>query len=216
MIRIITSCCTSFEMLIKNGVFYKNRRYKAIPSRPPPPLPIPCSKCSSFSHTTENCNEELKCEKCHQPHHTSRCTSEPSPMCFACGANDHTVWSIKCNKRPTQPIQGIPNIKILCTNKKTHEIDTNITNNSRIHKPISIHDHIINTISTKINKPKNSDREALLKKLRSQFIIQYEIDVQAVFFGNKMYIIMEDTLNPNQPPPTQPKDNNITSVQINN
>lgn len=204
MIRIITDCLKSSEQLLNEGIFFKHKHYPAFPSLPPAPIPQPCSRCLQFTHTKEQCTTPLKCTKCSGPHHYSKCNS-PLPMkCPSCGSEEHAAWSLKCPNRPTQPIQGLPNAQIKPLNKKSQEIDKKITKNSKIHSPITIHDMIINTYISKINKEKNTDREELLKKLRKRFITQYNIDTVASFSGNRLYILMFDLDEPLTVSPTEP------------
>lgn len=213
MIRIITDCLKSSEQLLNEGVFYKHKHYPTFPSLPPAPIPQPCSRCLQFTHTKEQCTTPIKCTKCNGPHHYSKCNS-PLPMkCTGCGSEEHAAWSLKCPKRPTQPIQGIPNTQIKPLNKKSQEIDKKITKNSKIHSPITIHDMIINTYISKINKEKNRDREELLKKLRKRFVTQYNIDTVASFSGNRLYILMFDLDEPLTTSPTEPIPG-ISNIQV--
>lgn len=204
LIRVITGCQQSFEKLINNGLFYKNRHYPVYPSIPPKPVPIPCNKCSQFDHITEKCTNPITCEKCKENHHTNKCTTNFSPKCLACGAEDHKAWSFKCPKRPTQPIEGIPNTTIRSLNKKSSEIALEKKADTKIHSPVTIHDLIINTYVTKINKPKHVNREELLQKLRKKFVQLYNIDTTVVFSGNRMYVLMFDLDKPLSISPTEP------------
>lgn len=192
LIRIITGCLQSYEKLLNEGVFYKNKHYAVYPSSPPPPLPIPCAKCMEFTHTTENCGNPIKCSKCFGQHYTNNCTSTLAAKCTSCQSEEHMAWSPKCPKRPTAPITGIPNAKIKSINKLSAEIDSNITNNNRVHKAITIHDHIITTYVNKLNKNGNNDRQHLIDKLKKRFINNYRIDTAIVFSGNSIYIFMFD------------------------
>lgn len=65
---------------------------------------------------------------------------------------------------------------------------------------------MINTYLRKLNKPKNTNREELLIKLRRRFINQYNIDTITVFSGNRVYIMMFDIEDPEEPTPTEPVD----------
>ena len=170
LIRIITGCSTSYQQLLNNGIFYKNRHYPVYTSNPPQPIPQPCKKCSDFGHTIENCTNPIKCDKCAGNHHPNKCTSNEAPKCVACGSEDHKAWSIKCPRRPTAPIEGIPNTTIKTLNKRSKDINPQITNNTKIHSYITVHDLIINTYTAKINKPKNTNREELITKLRKRCI----------------------------------------------
>lgn len=212
MIRIITGCSTSFQKLLHEGIFYKNQHYPAYPSNPPSPIPVPCSKCSSFTHTTEQCTTNVKCLKCQGSHPTIKCTSPLPVTCAACGSHEHVPWSIQCPKRPKKPIEGIPNTKIKCINKKTDELDNKITRNSRIHTPITPHDYIINKYLSKINKPKYTDRQELIKTLRNRFIEQFNIETSVHFTGNRIYILMFDLTDRDSESPTQPTE----GVQVQN
>ena len=89
-------------------------------------------------------------------------------------------------------------------NKKSAEIPTIITKNTKIHAPLTIHDHIINTYINKINKPTQTNREDLIKKLKKRFVDEFQIDTVAVFSGNRLYILMFDLENPNNTSPTEP------------
>lgn len=204
LIRIITGCSKSYQNLLNNGVFYKNRHYPVYASNPPLPIPQPCKKCSEFGHTIENCNNQIKCDKCAGNHHPNKCDSKEPPKCVACGSEDHKAWSIKCPRRPTAPIEGVPNTTINKLNKRSKDINPQITHNTKIHSTITIHDLIINTYVTKINKPKNINREELITKLRKRFIQLYNIDTTLAFSGNKMYILMFDLDQPNSDSPTEP------------
>lgn len=204
LIRVITGCQQSFERLINNGLFYKNRHYPVYPSTPPNPTPIPCFKCNQFDHITEDCTNPVTCEKCKGNHHTNKCTLNAPAKCLACGAEDHKAWSFKCPKRPTQPIEGIPNSTIRSLNKKSNDIAAEKKIDTRIHSPVTIHDTIINTYITKVNKPKHTNREELLKKLKKKFVQLYNIDTSVVFSGNRMYILMFDLDKPLSNSPTEP------------
>lgn len=204
MIRIITDCLKTSEQLLNEGIFYKHKHYPVFPSLPPAPIPQPCPKCLQFTHTKEQCTTPPKCTKCNGPHHFSTCNSSLPMKCAGCGSEDHAAWSIKCPKRPTQPIQGIPNTQIKSLNKQSQEIDKKITKNSKIHSPVTVHDLIINTYITKLNKEKNRDREELLRKLRKRFTTLYNIDTVATFSGNRLYILMFDLDEPLTTSPTEP------------
>lgn len=56
-----------------------------------------------------------------------------------------------------------------------------------------------------MNNPKNSDREALLKKLKEKFISEHNVDTTAVFSGSRMYILMFDLDIPDSPTATRPR-----------
>lgn len=208
-IRIITGEIESFENLLNNGLFYLNRHYLVYPSHPPDPTPIPCGKCLQFDHTTENCKSPPKCSKCQGPHKMSQCRTNNTPKCLACGAEDHLAWSLKCPKHPKKPIEGIPNTIIKIMNRKTRDIEDLSKKTKRIHAPISMHDDIINTYLRKINKPKNINRNELLLKLKKRFINQYNVDTTAVFWGNKVYVLMFDLDDPEEPSPTESMYNNL-------
>lgn len=141
LIRIITGDIQSFEKLLNEGMFYKFRHYPVFPSKPPEPIPIPCAKCSGFTHITENCTTPITCRKCQGKHHTNSCESSLPPKCAACNSTEHQAWSIKCPKTPTTPIDGIPNTHKKSINK---DIAINKTKN-KIHKPLIYHDYIIET-----------------------------------------------------------------------
>lgn len=215
-IRIITSNQHTSENLLKNGLFYKNCHYPVYPSTPPNAAPIPCGKCSSFSHTTDNCQEQVKCTKCFGTHSVNKCTSNLQPKCLACGAEDHQSWSFKCPKRPTNPINGIPNIPIKSLNKKSEDLPDSLKK-TNIHKPITKHDYIINAYINTLNDENNANikREELVQKLRKKFINNFNIDTQVLFTGNRMYILMFDLDNPDTDSPTRPihEDKNIQFVQ---
>lgn len=214
MIRIITSCFKSSEKLLNEGVFYRHRYYPVYPSNPPAPIPQPCSRCQSFTHTRENCNSPIKCTKCGGPHHFYNCVSQRPPKCASCGSEEHSAWSLKCPRRPTKPIEGIPNAQIKPLNKKTREMDATITKNSKIHSPVTIHDMIVDTYIYKLNKDNKINREELIAKLRKRFVSQYAIDTIAHFSGNRLYILMFDLENPTTSP-TQPiQGNNNIQVHV--
>lgn len=178
------------------------------PSHPPEPTPVPCSKCLLFDHTTANCNSPPECTKCQGPHKESQCKTNLPPKCKACGSEDHQAWSTKCPKHPKKPLEGIPNATIKSLNKKSRFIEELNKKQNRIHSQVTIHDDIINTYIRKLNKPKNTNREELLDKLKRRFIGQYNIDTVAVFSGNRVYILMFDIEEPDEPSPTEPTNNN--------
>lgn len=207
LIRIITGDIQSFEKLLNEGVYYKFRHYPVFPSKPPEPIPIPCAKCSGFTHTTENCTVPITCRKCQGKHHTNACESSLPPKCVACNSTEHQAWSMKCPKRPTTPIEGIPNTQIKSINKKSQDIDINKTKNNKIHKPLTYHDYIIETYVTELNNPNNTDRQELLLKLKKRFTLLHGIDTTAVFCGNRLYILMFDLNDTeNKDSPTEPID----------
>lgn len=213
-IRIITGCIKSYEKLLNEGVFFKKRHYPVYASAPPEPTPIPCNKCLQFTHKTDDCNTPIKCNKCGQNHTTNKCSTNLPPKCNACGAEDHQAWAFKCPKRPTKPIEGIPNATIKSLNKKSQEIKDDTKKNNKIHSKITIHDHIINTFMRKLNKPKNTNREELVQKLKKRFINEFNVDTSIVFTGNRALIFMFDLDDPNSTSPTEPKQGDITTVQI--
>lgn len=55
-----------------------------------------------------------------------------------------------------------------------------------------------------MNKPKNTNRDELLKKLKKRFIQLYNIDTTVAFSGNRIYILMFDLDQPNSDSPTEP------------
>lgn len=216
-IRIITGEVEAFESLLNNGFFYLNRHYLVYPSHPPEPTPIPCNRCLKFDHKTENCISLPKCPKCQGPHKMSQCKSNNTPKCLACGKEDHMAWSIKCPNHPKKPIEGIPNMKIKTLNKKTRDIDDLLKKTNRIHVPITIHDHIINTYSRKMNKPKNTDRNELVIKLKKRFINEFNVDTTVVFSGNRFYVLIFDLEEPDEPSPTEPISNEVNKqVHVDN
>lgn len=193
LIRIITGNINTYEKILSEGVFYKSRHYPAYPSNAPDPAPLPCSKCLQYTHCTKDCTEPTKCLKCNEEHSTNKCKSNLPPKCNGCGSTDHQAWSFKCPKRPTQPIEGIPNLPVKTLNKRSNQIDPKICKNSRIHAPVTIHDTIVNTYISKLNNPKNSNRENLIEKLKKKFISEYNIDTALTFVGNNwVYILMFD------------------------
>lgn len=204
MIRIITSCSNSSEKLLNEGLFYKHRHYPVYPSNPPAPIPQPCARCHSYTHTHEHCNNAIKCTKCGGSHHHSKCNSQLPAKCASCGSEEHAAWSLKCPRRPTKPIEGIPNIQIKPLNKKSRDIDPKITKNTKIHSAITIHDMIIDTYIHKLNKTNNTNRDELITKLRKRFISQYSIDTVAHFSGSRLYLLMFDLEDPMTSSPTQP------------
>lgn len=214
LIRIITGSQTTSEKLLQEGLFFKFRHYPVYPSKPPPPTPKPCNKCLSFTHPTELCNTPPKCTKCLGSHSINKCTSTLPPKCATCGSEDHQAWSFKCPRRPSKPIEGVPNVPIKSLNKKSSEI-TLEKKKSRIHSSVTVHDIVINTYINELNDTKNVDREELLIKLRKRFSNNYNIDTTAVFSGNRVYILMFDLDQENPVSPTEPIDgtNNIQHVQ---
>lgn len=214
--RIMTQCLKSYETLLNNGVYYKCKHFVVHPSIAPNPLPIPCAKCAEFTHKSEACPNNLICSKCRGNHKEAQCQSTLAPSCQACGSFSHSVWSIKCPKGPMKPIEGIPNIKIKSINKKSYEIKNQQLKQSRIHGPVTIHDMIIENYMSEVNNPNNKDRQDLIVKLKNKFIEMYRIDTHAVFSGNKMYILMFDTLQENAATPTEPKEGQQTQVENSN
>ncbi|XP_066153270.1 uncharacterized protein [Euwallacea fornicatus] len=205
MMRLITGKLKTYEKLMNDrGVHFLGRVFRIVESKPPAPIPAPCGRCSQFDHRTEDCRTPTKCSKCQGPHSTASCESTLPVRCTSCHAEDHAAWSMKCPNRPTAPINGIPNVKIKCLNRRTAEVSKAITENSRIHMPITTHDHIINKYKHQINKTSNTNREELLKKLRKQFIDDFGIDTSVVFFGNHTYILMIDLLLPSRSSHTEP------------
>lgn len=211
LIRIITGCIRSFEKLLNEGLFYRNRHYPVYPSLPPPPAPLPCGRCSEFDHKTEDCVAPLKCHKCQGNHSTSKCSTELPIKCTACNSTEHAAWSFKCPKRPTKAIPDIPNIPIKSINKKSEEIDSDLKKENRIHSPITKHDFIISTYLEEINNPKNLDREETIRKIRKRFVELWKIDTTAVFTQNRLYILMFD-LDSDQDSPTEPL-NSLNNAQ---
>lgn len=192
-VRIITFNIGTYETLLTQGLFYKSRHYAVYTSSPPPPAPIPCSKCLKFTHVTVDCTEPVKCSKCGENHTTDKCKTTLLPKCSSCGSEDHQAWSFKCPKRPTRPIEGIPNLPVKTLNRKSSEIQDQAKTETRIHSPVTVHDMIVNTYVNKLNKPKNSNREELIEKLRKKFIIEYRIETSVTFVGNNwIYILMFD------------------------
>lgn len=203
-IRIITHDLASYERLINEGVFYKNRHYAVYPSHPPQPAPMPCAKCLTFTHRTEDCKTPVKCLKCHGSHQTNKCQSQEPPKCRSCNAEDHQAWSFQCPNRPTRPIEGIPNLPVKTLNKKSREVSRETMKESRIHSGITIHDTIINTYVEKLNKPSGVNREELLIKLRKRFIREYNVETTVNFVGNNwIYILMFDLENNKYESPTE-------------
>lgn len=203
-IRVITGSIAAYEALLNHGMFYKNRHYAVYTATPPPPLPLPCAKCQQYTHQTMDCKTPTKCSKCGGNHQDNKCTSHLPPKCLACQSESHSAWSTKCPKRPTKPIEGIPNVPIRSVNKKSLDIDTKTTKNNKIHTPITIHDHIINTYMDKLNSPKHPNRNELLLKLKKKFIRDYNIDTVPVFSYNRVYIVMFDLNEPGSISPTEP------------
>lgn len=216
LVRVITGQIAAYERLINGGLFYKNRHYPVYESTPPKPAPLPCRRCLQFTHETENCTSPIRCDKCTEAHSTNKCTKDLPIKCRACDATDHQAWAFKCPKRPTQPLEGIPNIPISSLNKKSNKISCEEKKKSIIHAPITIHDHIINTYIRKLNKPKNTNREELIVKLKKRFIKEYNIDTSLVFpGGNKVFIFMFDLDCPETISPTEPIQGNTANININ-
>lgn len=203
-VRIITGHSKSYESLVNNGVFYKSRHYAVYTSAPPPPAPMPCGKCLQFTHKTSDCTAPIQCRKCRGNHPTSKCKSESPPKCTACGAEDHQAWAFQCPKRPTKPIDGVPNLPVKSLNKKSADISTDNKKKSRIHSPLTVHDVIVNTYVEKLNKPKNTNRSELLAKLKKKFISEYNVDTAVTFVGNNwVYILMFDLTQDEHISPTE-------------
>lgn len=203
LVRIITGNIQSFEKLLNEGLFYKHRHYAVYPSLPPPPAPLPCAKCCSFNHKTDDCSTPVICLKCQGNHHTNKCTTQLPAKCSACGAEDHAAWSFKCPRRPTAAIPDIPNIQIRSINKKTDELVSDLKKESRIHSEVTKHDFIIHSYLENINNPKNTNREQVIHQLKRKFIDLWRIDTTAVFTQNRLYILMFD-LSVEEDSPTEP------------
>lgn len=187
------------------------------PSHAPEPTPVPCSKCWMFDHTTENCKSLPKCSKCQGSHKMSQCKSTNTPKCTSCYAEDHLAWSIKCPNHPRKPIEGIPNVNVKNINKKTREIENLTKKMTRIHSHITIHDDIVNTYCRKLNKPKNTNRNELLHKIKKRFISQYNVDTTVVFTGNRFYVLLFDLEDPEEPSPTEPiNSKNNSQIHVDN
>lgn len=216
LIRIITGDSYSHERLINEGLFFKCRHYAIYTSKPPPPAPLPCSKCLEFTHKTEDCKTLIKCHKCQGKHATSKCQSQLPPKCLSCGSEQHQAWSFQCPKRPTKTIEGIPNLPTKTINKKSRQISDKTKKKSRIHTPITIHDMIVNTYIEKLNKPKNNNREELLTKLKKKFIQEYNVETTVSFVGNNwIYILMFDLEGKDSQSPTETiPQNNAQDVRI--
>lgn len=207
MMRLITGNLNTYEKLInERTVHFLGRVFRIVDSKPPDPVPAPCSKCNLFDHRTEDCKKPPKCNRCQGPHSTTSCKSPLPIKCTACNSEDHAAWSMKCPRRPTAPIEGIPNVRVKCLNKRTSDIAATVTVQSRIHTPITTHDYIINKYKHQLNKTTNTNREELLKKMRKQFMDDFDVDTSVVFFGNHMYILMFDMLIPTRNSPTEPHD----------
>jgi len=113
LIRLITGDLTTYKKLMNDrAVHFPGRVFRIIESKPPTPIPAPCSKCNLFDHRIEDCKTPTKCKNCFGPHLTNFCQSPLPVKCAACNSDDHVAWSMKCPKRPTAPINGIPNVKI--------------------------------------------------------------------------------------------------------
>lgn len=206
LIRVITSSEKTFEKLLSEGVYFMYKHYPVYPSKAPTPIPTACNKCGQFTHTTDNCSTPVKCLKCSGAHKTDTCSTQLPPKCGSCGLEGHVAWSMKCPKRPTKPIAGIPNVKIRTVNKKSNSIDqTTKLQHPKLHAPITLHDSIINNYTSKINNPKNIDRAELLKKLKHKYITENNVDTTAVFSGTRMYILMFDLDLVGSPTATQPQ-----------
>jgi len=222
MMRLITGDLNTYEKLIKNAqytswaVSFELSRANRQHLFHAPVHAVLCSRCSLFDHRTEECKKPVKCNKCQGPHPTTACKSPLPVKCAACNLEEHAAWSMKCSRRPTAPIEGIPNVKVKCLNKQTAEVTPTVAAESRIHNPITTHDQIINKYKHQLNKTTNINREKLLKKLRKRFLDEFDIDTSVVFFGNHMYILMFDILLPNRNSPTEPQDQlkqTVTNVE---
>lgn len=203
LIRVITGDIKSFERLLNEGLFYKNRHYPVYTSLPPPPAPLACGRCHEFTHKTEDCPTPQKCHKCNGKHPTSKCTTQLPIKCAACDAEDHVAWSFKCPKRPKTSLPNIPNIPIKSINKKSETISSDLKKEDRIHAPVTKHDFIIYTYINEINDSSDSNREELINKIRKRFVDMWNIDTTAVFTQNRLYILMFD-LETDFDSPTEP------------
>lgn len=76
MMRLIAGDNSTYERLVANRlVHFLGRIFRIIESKPPPPIPAPCSKCNAYDHRLEDCKKPLKCKRCQGHHPTSACTS---------------------------------------------------------------------------------------------------------------------------------------------
>lgn len=187
-IRVITVCEKSFHKLMNEGVFLHHKHYLVYTSPPPPPSPS--GKYAQFSHTTTNFPNKMTCQKYQGQHVTNVCTSDLSITCNSCGSTHHAAWSLKCPRRPTQPVAGVPNAPINSINKKSAELAKSIIKNNHIHAHITTHDYIINTYISKLNIPQVTNRQELIAELKQRFIEAFRIDTAVVFTGNRIYILM--------------------------
>jgi len=100
--------------------------------------------------------------------------TSPLPVkCATCNSDDHAAWSMKCSKRPTAPIEDIPNVKAKCLNKRTDEVSDSMATDSRIHKT-NTHDYIINKGKHQLNKTNNNREELII-------IDDHNVDTSVVF-----------------------------------
>ena len=117
---------------------------------------------------------------------------------------------------PKTPIEGIPNIKIKPANQLSHNIPSDIKKNYRIHSNVTIHDTIVNTYLFQLNTQKDSNREALINKLRDHFIDVYQIETIVNFVsGHHMYVLMIDLLDTTIPSPTLPTLGRQSATRLN-
>ncbi|XP_048523560.1 uncharacterized protein LOC109543862 isoform X1 [Dendroctonus ponderosae] len=185
MVRLITGDVNTYERLMgERSVHFLGRVFKITESKPPTPIPAPCGRCGLFNHRREDCRETIKCGRCQGPHPTISCESPLPVKCAACNAEDHAAWSLRCPKRPTVPIEGIPTVKIKCLNKRAAEMSILITAQGRVHSPITTtHDYIINKYKHQLNKTTNTNREELLKEMGKQFDDDFNIDTSWSFLA---------------------------------
>ena len=201
--------------LLTRVFFYKNRHYPVFPSKAPEPTPIPCGKCNLFTHTTDTCTTPTKCNKCGGTHSTLRCTSTLPAKCAACGSTDHEAWSRKCPNHPKVPVAGLPITRLKPINTKTENLPKELIS-SRIHAPLTIHDHIVNCYNDKLNNSKISNRDELLAKLNKRFINNFSIATTVVFSGSFFYVLMFDMHAPNSQSPTKPTHGMTQAILDNN
>lgn len=100
LIRLITKCSKSLDILLTEGLNMFGTNYSCEPSKTPGPMPIQCGKCLDFGHQYQQCPSATKsCGSCSEPHENGECPTNII-KCINCDGSHH-AWSTKCPKRPT-------------------------------------------------------------------------------------------------------------------
>jgi hypothetical protein len=72
------------------------QRPPSVPTKPPEPTPLQCTKCYQLGHPATACTNKPACPKCPETHAPNNCEAA-TPKCLLCGGA-HAAWSRKCPK----------------------------------------------------------------------------------------------------------------------